>query len=181
MAGETTITIVGNLTDDPELRTLQSGAQVANFAIASTPRVHDKNQNQWIDGAPLFMRCQAWRDLAAHIASSLAKGMRVIATGTLRQRSYEDQSGVKHTVVEMTVDEIGASLKYATCQVTKISTSTGFVGATPQMSSVQPTQAPQQGFTPYAQPQAAAQSDPWNTQPQTDEWGNPDAEPDPEF
>lgn len=181
MANETTITIVGNLTDDPELRTLQSGAQVANFAIASTPRVFDKNQNQWVDAPALFMRCQAWRDLAAHIASSLAKGMRVIATGTLRQRSYEDQSGAKHTVVEMTVDEIGASLRYATCQVTKTSTSTGFAGATPQMAPAQPMQAPQTGFMPYARPQAAAQSDPWNTQPQADEWGTPGAEPDPEF
>lgn len=179
MANETTITIVGNLTDDPELRTLQSGAQVANFAIASTPRVFDKTQNQWVDAPALFMRCQAWRDLAAHVASSLAKGMRVIATGTLRQRSYEDQTGVKHTVVEMTVDEIGASLKYATCQVTKTSTSTGFASA-PQ-APAQPMQAPQQGFTPYAQLQAASQSDPWSTQPQADEWGNPDAEPEPEF
>lgn len=180
MAGETTITIVGNLTDDPELRTLQSGAQVANFAIASTPRVYNKSQNQWVDGDALFMRCQAWRDLATHIASSLAKGMRVIATGTLRQRSYEDQSGVKHTVVEMTVDEIGASLKYATCQVTKTSTSTGFAGTAPQ-APAQTMHAPQQGFTPYAQPQTAAQSDPWNTQPPADEWGTPDAEPEPEF
>lgn len=181
MANETTITIVGNLTDAPELRTLQSGAQVANFAIASTPRIYDKNQNQWVDGAALFMRCQAWRDLAAHIASSLAKGMRVIATGTLSQRSYEDKAGVKRTVVEMTVDEIGASLRYATCQVTKTSTSTGFAGATPQMAPAQPTQAPQQGFTQYAQPQANAQSDPWSSQPQTDEWGTPADEPDPEF
>lgn len=181
MAGETTITIVGNLTDDPELRTLQSGAQVANFAIASTPRVHDKNQNQWVDAPALFMRCQAWRDLAAHVASSLAKGMRVIATGTLSQRSYEDKTGVKHTVVEMTVDEIGASLKYATCQVTKTSTSTGFAGASPQMAPAQPMRAPQTGFTQYAQPQTNATADPWSTQPQADEWGNPDAEPDPEF
>lgn len=181
MAGETTITIVGNLTDAPELRTLQSGAQVANFAIASTPRVHDKNQNQWVDAPALFMRCQAWRDLAAHVASSLAKGMRVIATGTLSQRSYEDKTGVKHTVVEMTVDEIGASLKYATCQVTKTSTSTGFAGASPQMAPAQPMQAPQQGFTQYAQPQTNATADPWSTQPQADEWGTPGAEPDPEF
>lgn len=176
MANETTITIVGNLTDDPELRTIQSGAQVVNFAIASTPRIYDKNQNQWVDGAALFMRCQAWRDLAAHIASSLAKGMRVIATGTLSQRSYEDKTGVKHTVIEMTVDEIGASLRYATCQVTKTSTSTGFAGATPQMAPAQtmPTQA-------NAWTQAAPSQDSWNTQPPADEWGTPDAEPDPEF
>lgn len=164
MAGETTITIVGNLTADPELRTIQStGTPVATFTIASTPRTFDKNQNQWVDAPALFMRCQAWRDLAAHIASSLTKGMRVVATGRLSQRTYDDQTGVKHTVVEMTVDEIGASLRYATCQVTKTSTSTGFAGATPQ--TAQATQAQTSAWT-----QAAPSKDPW---------GNP--EPDPEF
>ena len=165
MAGETTITIVGNLTSDPELRMIQStGASVATFSIASTPRTFDKNQNQWVDGAALFMRCQAWRDLAEHIATSLAKGMRVVATGRLSQRTYDDQTGTKHTVVEMTVDEIGASLRYATCQVTKTSTSTGFTGSTPQTTA----QA--------AQPQANA----WTqAAPSQDPWGNP--EPDPEF
>lgn len=163
MAGETTITIVGNLTADPELRTLQSGVNVVTFSIASTPRVFDKNQNQWVDAPALFMRCQAWRDLATHIATSLAKGMRVVATGRLSQRTYEDQTGTKHTVVEMTVDEIGASLRYATCQVTKTSTSTGFAGSTPQTAQT-------------AQPQANA----WTqAAPSQDPWGN--AEPDPEF
>lgn len=181
MANETTITIVGNLTDDPELRLVQSATPVATFTIASTPRVYDKNQNQWVDAPALFMRCKAWRDLAEHIAASLAKGMRVVATGTLSQRSYEDKAGVKRTVVEMTVDEIGASLKYATCQVTKTSTSTGFVGATPQMAPAQPMQAPQTGFMPYAQPQTNATADPWGTQPQADEWGTPADEPEPEF
>lgn len=162
MANETTITIVGNLTADPELRTIQStGTPVATFTIASTPRTFDKNQNQWVDGAALFMRCQAWRDLAAHIATSLTKGMRVVATGRLSQRTYDDQTGVKHTVVEMTVDEIGASLRYATCQVTKTSTSTGFAGSTPQTA---------------AQPQSNA----WTqAAPSQDPWGN--TEPDPEF
>lgn len=164
MAGETTITIVGNLTADPELRTLQSGVNVVTFSIASTPRTFDKNQNQWVDAPALFMRCQAWRDLAAHIASSLTKGMRVVATGRLSQRTYEDQTGVKHTVVEMTVDEIGASLRYATCQVTKTSTSTGFAGSTPQT----------------AQTPAAPQANAWTqAAPSKDPWGNP--EPDPEF
>ena len=164
MAGETTITIIGNLTADPELRTLQSGVNVVTFSIASTPRILNKDQNQWVDAPALFMRCQAWRDLAAHIASSLTKGMRVVATGRLSQRTYEDQTGVKHTVVEMTVDEIGASLRYATCQVTKTSTSTGFAGATPQTA-----QAP-----------AAPQSNAWTqAAPSQDPWGNP--EPDPEF
>lgn len=165
MAGETTLTIVGNLTADPELRTLQSGVNVATFSIASTPRTFDKNQNQWVDAPALFMRCQAWRDLAEHIASSLTKGMRVVATGRLSQRTYEDQTGTKHTVVEMTVDEIGASLRYATCQVTKTSTSTGFTGSTPQ--------------TPQAQA-AQPQSNAWTqAAPSQDPWGN--AEPDPEF
>lgn len=165
MAGETTITIVGNLTAAPELRTLQSGVNVATFSIASTPCTFDKNQNQWVDAPALFMRCQAWRDLAAHIASSLTKGMRVVATGRLSQRTYEDQTGVKHTVVEMTVDEIGASLRYATCQVTKTSTSTGFTGSTPQTASAQAAQPQSNTWT-----QAAPSQDPW---------GNP--EPDPEF
>ncbi|MFU0537458.1 single-stranded DNA-binding protein [Gardnerella greenwoodii] len=166
MAGETTITIVGNLTADPELRTIQStGTQVVTFTIASTPRTFDKNQNQYVDGASLFMRCQAWRDLAAHIASSLAKGMRVVATGRLSQRTYEDQTGTKHTVVEMTVDEIGASLRYATCQVTKTSTSTGFVGSTPQTAPAQAAQSQTNAWT-----QATPSQDPW---------GN--TEPDPEF
>ena len=165
MAGETTLTIVGNLTADPELRTLQSGVNVATFSIASTPRTFDKNQNQWVDAPALFMRCQAWRDLAEHIASSLTKGMRVVATGRLSQRTYEDQTGTKHTVVEMTVDEIGASLRYATCQVTKTSTSTGFTGSTPQ--------------TPQAQA-AQPQSNAWTqAAPSQDPWGN--TEPDPEF
>ena len=165
MANETTITIVGNLTADPELRTIQStGAQVVTFTIASTSRVFDKNQNQYVDGASLFMRCQAWRDLAEHIAASLTKGMRVVATGRLSQRTYEDQTGTKHTVVEMTVDEIGASLRYATCQVTKTSTSTGFAGSTPQVP----------------QAQAAPQANAWTqAAPNQDPWGN--TEPDPEF
>lgn len=170
MAGETTITIIGNLTADPELRTLQSGVNVVTFSIASTPRTFDKDQNQWVDAPALFMRCQAWRDLATHIVTSLAKGMRVVATGRLSQRTYEDQTGVKHTVVEMTVDEIGASLRYATCQVTKTSNSTGFVGPTPQTTPAQPTPAQ------TMQPQANA----WTqAAPSQDPWGN--AEPDPEF
>lgn len=164
MANETTLTIVGNLTADPELRTLQSGANVVTFTIAYNQRTFDKNQNQWVDAPAFFMRCQAWRDLAEHIATSLAKGMRVVATGRLSQRTYDDQTGTKHTVVEMTVDEIGASLRYATCQVTKTSTSTGFTGSTPQTTA----QA--------AQPQANA----WTqAAPSQDPWGN--TEPNPEF
>lgn len=117
MAGETVITIVGNLTADPEIRTLSNGGTVANFTIASTPRVYNSQTNQWEDGDALFMRCAAWRDLATHCAQSLRKGMRVIAQGRLQQRSYQAKDGTNRTVIEMTVDEIGPSLRYATAQV----------------------------------------------------------------
>lgn len=119
MAGETILTIVGNLTADPELRTTGTGTQVCGFTIASTPRVWNQQANQYEDGQSLFMRCSAWRDLAGHCAQSLSKGMRVVATGRLSQRSYQAQDGTNRTVVEMTVDEIGPSLRYATAQVTK--------------------------------------------------------------
>lgn len=118
MAGETIITVVGNMCDAPELRFTPSGAGVANFTIASTPRTFDKNANEWKDGEPLFLRCNIWRDAAEHVAETLTKGMRVIAQGRLKQRSYE-KDGEKRTVYEMEVDEIGPSLKYATAQVTK--------------------------------------------------------------
>lgn len=119
MAGETVITIVGNLTADPELRTTRNGGAVANFSIAATPRVYDRQSNQWVDGDALFLRCTAWRDLAEHCANSLAKGMRVIAQGRLQQRSYQAQDGSQRTVIELQVDEIGPSLRYATAQVTR--------------------------------------------------------------
>jgi single-strand DNA-binding protein len=128
MAGETTITIVGNLTADPELRTIGSGASVASFTIASTPRTFNRNSNQYEDGNALFMRCSAWRDMANHCASSLSKGMRVIAQGRLQQRSYTANDGTNRTVVEMQVDEIGPSLRYATAQVERQSSSNGFQG-----------------------------------------------------
>ncbi|AXQ65169.1 ssDNA-binding protein [Gordonia phage Schmidt] len=117
MAGETVITIVGNLTADPELRFTQSGAAVANFTIASTPRTFDKDANEWVDGEALFMRCNLWREAAENVTESLAKGQRVIAQGRLKQRSYETKEGEKRTVVELEVDEIGPSLKYATATV----------------------------------------------------------------
>ena len=119
MAGETVITIVGNLTADPELRTTSNGGTVANFSIAATPRVYDRQSDPWVDGDALFLRCTAWRDLAEHCANSLAKGMRVIAQGRLRQRSYQTQDGSQRTVIELQVDEIGPSLRYATAQVTR--------------------------------------------------------------
>lgn len=119
MAGETVITIVGNLTADPEVRTTSAGAQVASFTIASTPRSWNRGTNQFEDGQALFMRCSAWRDLAEHCARSLAKGMRVLAQGRLTQHSWEDEQHQKRSSVELQVDEIGPSLRYATAQVAK--------------------------------------------------------------
>ncbi|MFF3496424.1 single-stranded DNA-binding protein [Streptomyces sp. NPDC002795] len=119
MAGETVITVVGNLTDDPELRFTPSGAAVANFTIASTPRTFDRQTNEWKDGDALFLRASIWRQAAENVAESLTRGMRVVAQGRLRQRSYETQQGEKRTVVELEVDEIGPSLRYATAKVTK--------------------------------------------------------------
>ncbi|WP_305788454.1 single-stranded DNA-binding protein [Symbioplanes lichenis] len=125
MAGETTITVVGNLTDDPELRFTPSGAAVAKFRIASTPRTLDRQSNEWKDGEPLFLACNIWRDAAEHVAESLQRGARVIVQGRLRQRSYETREGEKRTVYELEVDEIGPSLRYATAKVQKMSRSGG--------------------------------------------------------
>ena len=119
MAGETVITVVGNLTADPELRFTPSGAAVASFTVASTPRNFDKNTNEWKDGDALFMRCSIWRQAAENVAESLQRGMRVVVTGRLQQRSYETREGEKRTVVEMQVDEVGPSLKYATAKVNR--------------------------------------------------------------
>ena len=107
MAGETVITVVGNLTGDPELRFTPAGAAVANFTVASTPRTFDKNANEWKDGDTLFMRCSIWREAAENVAESLTKGMRVVVQGRLVQRSYETREGEKRTVVELQVEEIG--------------------------------------------------------------------------
>lgn len=119
MTGETTLTIIGNLTDAPELRVTQSSIPVASFTIASTPRTFDRAANEWKDGETLFLRCSAWRELAEHIASSLVKGSRVIATGRLTQRSYQDREGNQRTSIELQIDEIGPSLRYATAQVVR--------------------------------------------------------------
>lgn len=121
MAGETIITIVGNLTTDPELRYTQNGLAVANFTIASTPRTFDRASNEWKDGDPLFLRASVWREFAEHVAGSLTKGTRVIATGRLKQRSYETNEGEKRTSFEIEIDEIGPSLRYATAQLTRTS------------------------------------------------------------
>jgi single-strand DNA-binding protein len=129
MAGETTITVVGNLTDDPELRFTPSGAAVAKFRIASTPRTLDRQSGEWKDGEPLFLACNIWRDAAEHVAESLQRGARVIVQGRLRQRSYETREGEKRTVYELEVDEIGPSLRYATAKVQRMSRSGGSGGS----------------------------------------------------
>lgn len=119
MAGETVITVVGNLTADPELRFTPSGAAVANFTVASTPRIMDKQTNEWKDGEALFLRCSIWRQAAENVAESLQKGMRVVIQGRLKQRSYDTKEGEKRTVFELDVEEIGPSLKYATAKVNR--------------------------------------------------------------
>jgi single-strand DNA-binding protein len=121
MAGETVITVVGNLVDDPELRFTPSGAAVAKFRVASTPRTFDRQTNEWKDGESLFLTCSVWRQAAENVAESLTKGTRVVVQGRLKQRSYEDREGIKRTVYELDVDEVGASLRNATAKITKTS------------------------------------------------------------
>ncbi len=125
MAGDTVITVIGNLTSDPELRFTPSGAAVANFTVASTPRTLDKQSGEWKDGEALFLRCNIWRQAAENVAESLTRGARVVVQGRLKQRSFETKEGEKRTVVELEVDEIGPSLRYATAKVNKVSRGTG--------------------------------------------------------
>lgn len=120
MAGETIVTVTGNLTGDPELRFTPSGAGVASFTVASTPRRFDKNSNAWVDGDPLFLRCNAWRQLGENIAESFRRGDRVIVTGSLKQRSFETREGEKRTVIELDVDEAGASVKFKTVTINAV-------------------------------------------------------------
>lgn len=160
MAGETVITVVGNLTADPELRYTQNGLAVANFTIASTPRSFNKNTNEWDDGEALFLRASVWREYAEQVAGSLSKGTRVIAQGRLKQRSYETKEGEKRTSMELEVDEIGPSLRYATAQVTRVGK--GGSGGAPR------------GMQPASN--APRQNDDWNTPgaaPATDSWNTP--------
>jgi len=159
MAGETVITVVGNLTADPELRYTQGGLAVANFTIASTPRNFDRASNDWKDGEALFLRASVWREFAEHVAGSLTKGSRVIATGRLKQRSYETKEGEKRTSIELEVDEIGPSLRYATAQVTRAASSRD--GGSGGGGNARPSQG-QVAEEPWA---AAAPSsgDVWNT------------------
>jgi single-strand DNA-binding protein len=156
MAGDTQITVVGNLTGDPELRFIQSGAAVVNFTVASTPRTFDRQSNEWKDGETLFMRCSLWREAAENVAESLTKGTRVIVTGRLVSRSWE-ANGEKRTVTEMQVDEVGPSLRYATAKVNRTQRSGGNGGG---------------GFSQgggSSSPAGGSDNDPWASAPASDE------------
>ncbi len=162
MAGETIITVVGNLTADPELRYTQSGLAVANFTIASTPRSFDRASNDWKDGEALFLRASVWREFAEHVASSLTKGSRVIAQGRLKQRSYETKEGEKRTAIELDIDEIGPSLRYATAQVTRSASSGSAAGQGGQRGGAVPV-ADEPWGTPVANAAPSGGGDVWNT------------------
>jgi single-strand DNA-binding protein len=172
VAGDTVITVIGNLTADPELRFTPSGAAVANFTVASTPRTFDRQTNEWKDGEALFLRCNIWREAAENVAESLTRGARVIASGRLKQRSFETREGEKRTVVELEVDEVGPSLAFATAKVTRASRAGGggsYSGGGQQGGQSRP--AAGGGNDPWATPapqggqggggQAAPACDPW--------------------
>jgi len=168
MAGETTITIVGNLVDDPELRFTPSGAAVANFRVASTPRTFDKQTNEWKDGEGLFLSCSVWRQAAENVAESLQRGMRVVISGRLKARTYETREGEKRTVFEIDVDEVGPSLKYATAKVTKTTRSGGSQGGGSASSGgddpwANQGSASQGSSNPASANQGASANDPWAT------------------
>jgi single-strand DNA-binding protein len=161
MAGETNITIVGNLVEDPELRFTPSGAAVANFRIASTPRTFDRQTSEWKDGDTLFLSCAVWRQAAENVAESLQRGMRVIISGRLKSRTYETREGEKRTVFEIDVDEVGPSLKTATAKVTKTTRS----GGAGYSGGSGPSNTDPWASTPSSQPaDRAASSDPWASQ-----------------
>ena len=179
MAGETIITVVGNLVDDPELRFTPSGAAVANFRIASTPRTFDRQTNEWKDGDALFLSCSVWRQAAENVAESLQRGMRVVVQGRLKSRQYETREGEKRTVFEIEVEEVGPSLKYATAKVTRTSPSAAVAAATPVAARAAasrrattrgprrlprpaaPAAASSAGAQPVAAPRRRPRSDPW--------------------
>jgi len=172
MAGETVITVIGNITDDPELRFTPSGAAVANFTVASTPRTLNKQTNEWEDGEALFLRCSIWRQAAENVAESLQKGARVIVQGRLKARTWETREGEKRTSFELDVEEIGPSLRWATAKVTRASRSGGgggggYGGGAPSQqpdpwASNAPQGVPQGGAAPGGgQGGGAAQNDPW--------------------
>jgi single-strand DNA-binding protein len=163
MAGETTITVVGNLVDDPELRFTPSGAAVANFRVASTPRKFNKNTSEWEDQDGLFLSCAVWRQAAENVAESLTKGMRVIVTGNLRQENYE-RDGVRHVAYKMDVTEVGPSLAFATAKVTRAARGAG-AGSGQQQSGGQQSGGYSGGGGQQQQPPA---QDPWGAPPQGD-------------
>ncbi len=171
MAGETLITVVGNLVDDPELRFTPSGAAVANFRIASTPRTFDRQTNEWKDGEALFLSCSVWRQPAENVAESLTKGMRVVVQGRLKARSYETREGEKRTVFEIEVEEVGPSLRYATAKVTRAARGAGgggYSGGAASGGGDDPWATPAQGQAApsYGGGQAPAPArDPWAAQP----------------
>jgi single-strand DNA-binding protein len=168
VAGDTVITVIGNLTADPELRFTPSGAAVANFTVASTPRIFDRQTNEWKDGEALFLRCNIWREAAENVAESLTRGSRVIVQGRLKQRSFETREGEKRTVIELEVDEIGPSLRYATAKVNKASRSGGGGGGFGGGGgSRQPAQTPAGGTG----------DDPWGSAPASGSFGGGDDEP----
>ncbi|MYR07395.1 single-stranded DNA-binding protein [Gordonia sp. SID5947] len=166
MAGDTVITVVGNLTADPELRFTPSGAAVANFTVASTPRTFDRQTNEWKDGEALFLRCNIWRDAAENVTESLSKGTRVVVQGRLKQRSFETREGEKRTVVELEVDEIGPSLKYATAKVNKASRGGGGGGFSSGGGGSRGGGGGQQ-----------VADDPWGSAPASGSFGGGDDEP----
>jgi single-strand DNA-binding protein len=159
VAGETVITVVGNLTSDPELRYTQNGLAVANFTIASTPRNFDRATSEWKDGEALFLRASVWREFAEHVAGSLTKGSRVIASGRLKQRSYETKEGEKRTSMELEIDEIGPSLRYATASLTRAQSSSGPRGGAP----VAQQQGNDEPWAPSAPAANTGGGDVWNT------------------
>jgi len=170
VAGDTVITVIGNLTADPELRFTPSGAAVANFTVASTPRMFDRQTNEWKDGEALFLRCNIWREAAENVAESLTRGSRVIVSGRLKQRSFETREGEKRTVVELEVDEIGPSLKYATAKVNKASRSGGGGGFGGGGGGSRQPAAQSSGGS-------AASEDPWGSAPASGSFAGGDDEP----
>jgi single-strand DNA-binding protein len=166
VAGDTTITVVGNLTADPELRFTPSGAAVANFTVASTPRIYDRQSGEWKDGEALFLRCNIWREAAENVAESLTRGSRVIVQGRLKQRSFETREGEKRTVVEVEVDEIGPSLRYATAKVNKASRGGGGGGGFGSGGSVAGSARGSE-----------SKDDPWGSAPASGSFSGSDDEP----
>jgi single-strand DNA-binding protein len=182
MAGETTITVIGNLTNDPELRFTPSGAAVCNFTIASTPRTFDRQSNEWKDGETLFLRAGVWRETAENVAESLTKGMRVIASGVLKSRSYDTKEGEKRTVIELEVAEIGPSLRYANAKVNRTARGAGQQqGQGGGFGGGQASSGGGSGWGGQQGTQQGAQDDPWANGSASNSgggWGNgPDSEP----